>query len=649
MPMMLLDYGKPNPFGETIGGKRHLAWPVNVYRVTLPKVPEVGEGLNALERVILKLIDAGGVNEVESLANETCIPKDLVQCVLLRLQDKSYLDEYNQVLAKQRDKWAKQEEHQCVYVTALLFRELTSGKILPYLHFLQEDNPLKKKEEEGSFWKLLWDDVHRKSQPTPRDVISALRGMQLRAIAFGKEIRRPPVQLITIADDAELNYLDCPIAIQKSDGEFRIADPFGSGCSLVLENAFGRLLEEDSNLGDRFMNWKRNLSNGGSVKRAALNQEPYDNEINWSRYPKLVANLKLHKKRHRNIQQIHAAIEWALFYSCAQRSYTSAVSRLKLKNQSEHPALLQKAAEDISLILPQNGLRPLQEGKLGSFLSGKAELGTVLILSLLMAAGDASHPLHRIASSHQDFITRLFKIKKERDEIGHGTGKYRHKDIELPEEVFMREVVSTLLPTVRFSDNPVSEVNQEIVADSLLDARTSLQGEFGFALFNRLGTNLQDRLIGAERFWLFCQDGDDALAFVCDLYAALQSTFRRSLTGALPPEVKDTEYCAKAQEKADAYGLGRLPECLFTAKRSDIRDTLQGNDQTLQSCVVAFILISDFDTLLAIAHVHHSFLADIAHIVEQRGHGNEPLPLPKDEILKLRKATFASIKTLMEA
>jgi len=648
--MMLLDYGKPNPFGETIGRERHLAWPVNAYRVTLPTVPEDGEGLNALERVILKLIDAGGPSEAASLARDTCIPEDLVQCVLLRLQDKSYIDEYNQILAKQRDRWAKQEEEQRVFVTALLFRELTSGKILPHLHFLQEDNPLKKnKEKEKDAFKLRWEDAQRKSQVTPRDVISALRGMQLRSTVFGEKIRRPSVQLITIAKDAELYYLDCPIAIQKSDGEFRIADPFGNGCSLVLENAFSRLLEEDSNLADWLMNWKRNLSNGGSVKQVTLNQEPYDNEINWSRYPKLVANLKLHKKRHRNIQQIHAAIEWALFYSCAQRSYTSAVSRLKLKNQSEHPALLQKAAEDISLILPQNGLRPLQEGKLGNFLSGKAELGTVLSLSLLMAAGDASHPLHRIASSHQDFITRLFKIKKERDELGHGTGKYRHKDIELPEEVFMCEVVSTLLPTVRFSDNPVSEVDQEIVADSLLDARTSLQGEFGFALFNRLGTNLQDRLIGAERFWLFCQDGDDALAFVCDLYAALQSTFRRSLTGALPPEVKDTEYCAKAQEKADACGLGRLQECLYTAKRSAIRDTLQGNDQTLQSCVVAFILVSDPDTLLAIAHVHHSFLADIAHIVEKRGHGNEPLPLPKDEILKLRKATFASIKTLMEA
>jgi hypothetical protein len=651
MPMMLLDYGKPNPFGETLGKKRNLAWPVHVYRVTLPKVSEDGESLNAFERVILKLIDVGSLSEAEALARETCIPKDLVQCVLLRLRDKSYIDQYNQIITKQRAKWANQEEDQPVFVTALLFRELTSGKILPNIHLLKDDNPLKKKEEEERrFRRLRWDDAHRRSQPTPRDVISALRGMQKRSRAFGNDIRMPSVELITVAEDAELYYLDCPIAIQKSDGEFRIADPFGTGCSLVLEDAFSRLLEKDSSLGDWLTNWKRDLSNKEPVKQATAHREPFDNDANLARYPKLVANLRLGLYRqHRSIEKIHAAIEWALFYSCAQRPSASAVHQLKLANQSEHPALLQKAAEDISLMLPLDGLRPVREGKLDDFLSGKAELGTVLSLSLLMAARDASHPLRRIASAHQDFIIRLFKIKKDRDEIGHGAVKVRQKDIELPEEAFMREVVSALLPSVRFSDTPVAEVNQEAVADSLLDARTSIQNEFGFAWFNRLGTNLQDRLIAAERFWLSCNDGDDALAFACDVYAALQSTFRRSLSGALPPDIKDAEYSDRAQKNADACGLGHLPECLCTVKRSAICSTLQGNDQTLQSCVVAFLLISDFDTLSAIAHTHPPLIADVAHVVERRGHGNEPLPLPKDDIRKLRKAAFGSIKTLLEA
>jgi hypothetical protein len=251
---------------------------------------------------------------------------------------------------------------------------------------------------------------------------------------------------------------------------------------------------------------------------------------------------------------------------------------------------------------------------------------------------------------HQDFIVRLLKIKKDRDEAGHGTGRVRSKDVELPDEAFMREVVTVLLPTIRFSDAPAaSTADKEAITDALMDARTSIQSEFGFALFNRLGTNLQDRLIAAERFWLSCKDGDDSLAFACDLYAALQAAFRRSLTGVLPPDVRDSEYVATAKKNAEACALGDLPECLLTVKRIAIRETLLGNDQTLQSCIVAFLLVSPADALNAIGQTHPSFIADVANVIELRGHGNEPLPLPKDDIRSLRKAAYTTIKTLLEA
>ncbi len=650
MPLTLLDYGRRKPFGETIGKPRRLAWPVHVYRVTLPRLSDDGERMNPFERVILKLLDAGGARDTEALAQETCLPKDLVQCVLLRLQDKGYVDEYNQIIRQRRDTQASDDHDPQEFVTACVFRELATGKILPHLHFMK-DNPLKRKEEEERFCqRIRWDGAHGSSPPTPRDVISALRGMHKRSMALGNECRLPSVQLITIAEDAELYHLDCPIAIQKSDGEFRIADPFGNGFSLVLENAFSCLLEKDEGLRDWLMTWKTNLSNRGPDNQTAAHREPYDNDANWGRYPKLLSNLRLGRnKQFRSIEQIYTAIEWTLFYSCAQRAYTSAVQQLRLTTQSEHPALLQKAAEDLSLVLPPGGLFPVRAGKLDDFLAGKAELGTVLSLSLLMAAGDASHPLRRIAAAHLEFIVRLRKIKKDRDELGHGTGRMRSKGVELPEEAFMREVVTVLLPTMRFSDAPASAADKETISDALMDARTSIQSEFGFALFNRLGTNLQDRLIAAERFWLLCKDGDDSLAFACDLYAALQAAFRRSLTGVLPPDVRDSEYVATAKENAEASALGDLPECLLTVKRIAIRETLLGNDQTLQSCIVAFLLLSSADALNAIAQTHPSFIADVAHVIELRGHGNEPLPMSKNHIRRMRKAAYTTITTLLEA
>jgi hypothetical protein len=213
----------------------------------------------------------------------------------------------------------------------------------------------------------------------------------------------------------------------------------------------------------------------------------------------------------------------------------------------------------------------------------------------------------------------------------------------------MREIVTVLLPAIRFSDSPVAEADKDAVADALLDARTSIQNEFGFGLFNRLGTNLQDRLIHAERFWLSCEDGDDALAFACDVYAALQSAFRRSLYGVLPPDIKDSEFVIRAQENASQHKLGQLPECLRAVKQSAIRQTLRGDDQTLGACAMTFLLVSSAETLRLVADIQPFFLSDVENITTRRGHGNQPLPLPKADVGGLRKSVFSTIKTLLEA
>lgn len=665
MPIKLLDYGNHNPFGEMIGQPRYLAWPVNVYRVTLPSESDDVDGVNAFERVILKLIEAGGYGEAKMLAEETCMPESLAQCVLWRLQDRGFIDRYNQIVKQQRGKWAIDEDHQRVYVTALLFREMASGKILPFLHVLSSGNPLRTKDEEeeriysyrNRYLRIKENRAHSTKVPTPADVVSALRSMHRRSRKSGNEPPLPAVRQITIAPDPELYHLKCPVAIQKSDAEYRIADPFGSGFSLALENSFESLLESNRELADWFLDWKSSLQKERTErqsKRQLGPKEPFDSDYNQQLFPNLLAQLRCEygSKGHRyprSIIKIYAAIEWALFYACSRRPYHSAVQLLKLTEQSEHGNLLRESAEALSLELPQGGLHPITPKKLDDFLQGKAVLGTVLGIALLMATEDADHPLRRIAVLHQNFIMELLKIKKQRDDVRHGAGKLHSRGSELPEDAFMREVVSTLLPTIQFEESVAPPGSVTIDADDLLDARTSIQNEFTFSFYNRLGIHVQDRLIAAERFWLSCVDGDDALMFANDLYAVLQASFRRSLTGIVPPDVEESDYISVAKETARDCGLGDLPRCLLTPKRSSIRETLLGHDVSLGACAVVFLLISDPEnTLRAIAAVNPSFIADVALITELSGHGNLPLPLPKEDIRMIRKAAYSTIKTLLE-
>jgi hypothetical protein len=648
--LTLLDYGKPNPFSSIIGKPRRLAWPVNTYRVTLPRVLDDGDDLNAFERVILKLLEAVGVMDADALADETRIPLDLVKSVLLRLQDKDLIDEHNAVIEREPE-----EERATVFVTARVFRELATGKILPFLHFL-DTSPLEKQSEEAQEnkrpYEIRWNNAHKQQKPpTPRDVITALRAMQKRT-AFGSDNKMPAVQQITIADNPERFHLDCPIAIQKSDGEFRIADPFGNGFSLILENAFEKLLEQEENLAKWLHGWKQSLSTPRPEKQDGTPKEPFDSDANRQRYPKLIANLRPSRNSpFRSIAQIHASIEWALFYACCRRPVESVIARLKFPAQDQHSALLEQAAKTIGLKLPPGGFRPIREGKLREFEDGGAYQETVFAIALLQAQDDSSHPLRRLASAHsEDLIKRLLDINAKRNEKEHGKGGAGVPQQELTDEPFMREVVHALVPDIVFADTPATAPDKDAQGDALLDARASIQAEFGFRLFNRLGANLQDRLVHAERFFLSCHDGDDALAYVRDLYAAVQASFESALAGRLPPDTSDAQLKGMAESKAAEAGLCEgLPESLRTVKTLAVRQTLQGGSQSLGACVLAWLLVTDADVLAAIHDAQPTFLGGMANLITRRGHGNEPLSLSKGDIEHFRKAALTTIRTLMES
>lgn len=656
MSLKFLDYSDPVPFSGIIGKARNLAWPVHAYRVTLPRATDGGDGLNPFERVILKLLDAIGAMDASTLADETRIPLDLVNSILLRLRDKALIDEHNRIIEQEDDDSVGGEENAPVFVTAILFRELVTGKILPFLHWLDETNPLRTKDEVRQFLTIPLDDAHKVNPPAPRDVISVLRAVNKRSTVSGGGVSMPSVQQITIIRQPESYCLDCPIAIQKSDGEFRIADPFGNGFSLILEGAFEKLLDQGGELADWLQRWKLLLSNPSPTKpgdRDQLLREPFESEVNLQRYPKLVASLRpSQEKQFRSIAKIYASIEWALFYVCCRSPFENAISKLKFTGQSQHHKLLESAALSIGLEAHAHNFRPIREGKLLDFQNGKAELDTVLAINILQAQVDESHPLRRIALSHPNIISRLLGIKKMRDEKSHGKGNAGQTETELSEDPLMREIVHYLLPDIIFAKQAsVVEADKDARADDLLDARTSIQNEFSFRVFNRLGTNLQNRLIHAERFWHSCKDdSNDARSFADDLYAAVQSTFEKRLDGKLPPHLSDSEFVSAAGKKASAAGLSEaLPNCLSKVKTLAIRQTLQGSGQTLGACTMAFLLMSEGDTLLSIAAMQPSFVEDIANVITTRGHGNEPLPLPKADVKILRKASYTTIKTLMEA
>lgn len=654
MPLKVLDFGRHDPFRSRIGKPRHLAWPVHAYRVTLPKESTDGDHVNPFDRVILQLLAALGPLDADALSRHTCIPIDLVRGIFLRLKDNGVIDDSHSIQDLGDDSSSKGDEPSPVFVTAVVFRELVAGKVLPFICRLDDRNPLKLRDDERAFrTSMRVNAAHQDVTPTPRDVINAYRGMHKRASRDGDATALPPAQMIMVSPRPALYYLDCPIAITRQDGDFRIADPLGDGFSLSLETAFTQLLEQDRELAKWLRDWKESLRNPRPRESATSDwgtKEPFDNDANWQRYPRLVANLRpAENASFRSLSRIYASIEWALFYACSRRPLEKAIALLTFADPVDHPALLADAAQCIGLRVSGVGLRAITRGKLLDFQAGKAELATVFAVSLLQAAQDHSHPIRKLASQHPNVIDLVFGIKKRRDEKGHGQGAADAPEAEQASDPLMREIVHALLPDIRFADTTERQLDEELRGDSLLDARASIQDEFGFRAFNCLGGNVQERLIHAERFWQSCRDGDDALGFANDLYGAVQAMLKTTFVGRLPPDLRDSEFHIKAQENAvNARLCDTLPECLRTVKAFAIRQTMQGAAQTLGSCVITFLLLSTLDTLRAIAEAQPTFIYDIELILTCRKHGNEPLPLPKTGTERLRRASFATITTLLE-
>ena len=645
-----LDLGDAAPFAGTIGEPRHLAWPVYGYRVTIPIVAGTSGDLNAFERVIVGVLDAAGPMDDTALAEETCIPFDLVHSVVLRLRDREILDPSNRLTVEGR-KGSAGTQPQATFRSMIVFQDRLGGRVFPFLKPLDREGALATKD----VWidlKVAYDGGKAGfPPPQPRDVVQAAEQMKKRTAAWGLGAQAPTTGQVRVSRDREPYLLDCPIAMLQSDGEFRIADPFGVGYSRLLEGLFQELLEKDPATHEWMMEWRANLTKARSAQAPdARWNEPFDTAENQRLYPKIVQHLKPGwGRQHRDLPRIYAALEWALFYRADAAGADLAIRLLKAQSAAEYSDWLANLASAIGLQPPRAGFRPIPEGKFTDFLAGKAELETVLAINLVQSESDPTHPLRALASAVPDLITRLRELTKDRGERAHGNAQATADDVELASDRFMRTFVQTLLPSIRFDEmSAASTSDSGALADLRFDARTTLLSRFAYADFNRLGLSVQAALISAEQVWLTFSDGDDALPYLLDAYAALQSSFAAWVNAHPGSRRLAGDPTATAATQAAESGLGELPSDLRSVNSRRVREALEGNHLSLGASVLALLATLPSGALSAVAGAQPDLLTAVATVIRLRGHGNEPTPMSRDDLARVRSAVLASIATTLD-
>lgn len=649
MAVRTLDLGQKGAFSGIFGRPRTLAWPVYAYRITIPARSKAeGEELNPFERVVLNLLSISGSMDESALANDICIPIDLVRNVLFRLRDRGLIDEDNRIGSAQR---AASREHagEEQYVTALAFRELVGGGVLPFVMSLDDGNTLKTKTaDEYSKPLPKSSDPSLRTPPSPREVIAAVNQMARRSRRRALPLLHDQVR---VGREPEEYFLECQIVIQLHDADFRIGSPWGEGFSRIFETAFALRQEQDQKLQQWMLEWRKQLAAPDNEAQSHTEgRAPFDTPDARRRYPRLIQMLTPPRgETYRPLPSICHSLIWALFYVCEAYDTDVAIRRLSLETGAEYSKRMSDLARTIGFEVPAAGFRPVLKSRLIAFSKwSMADMETLVALCLLQAERQVDHPLRRVAAAHPDFIVRLRSLKKDRDGQGHGLdgGSRAAGNAPLESDAFMQDVVHTLLPSILF-DQSSSGPPSASQADRRLDARTSLLSTFGHSVFSKLGPSAQNALLNAELFWLACRDGDDAHDFLFKIYATLQGLLFRFLTGIAASELPEDGYCALASERAEQAGLGRLPPVLETVNLRLVRETLQGNDSTLGASTLALLLKSSDEFLERLAHDDPDFLTTIATIHAEREHGDKAVPMLKDDVAKLRRSAFRTIEALL--
>lgn len=605
-----------------VGRPRELAWPCKILTRAKPIVNPGLKDLNPFEQCILKLLALRSRTPRE-LADETCLPPDLIAVILLRLFDRNKINKNYRLTP---DTLAEIENHdassEIEYRTIYQFVDCLGNKKLKEIsdHLkaeeINDDGSIRKGADSIFLHPLLKQDI--------------------------------PVE-----SDAEFCILRVRMILQKN-GDWRILNPFGNGWSKMLEASYQQFLNKTPDEVEAFSQWQEANSRRFTKKQTDYKPEPYDTEENRSRYPQLIA--ALNRRNHvsgENDVDVYAALEWALFYSLRAADSKRVIQILTIDSIQNSETRLAKAASNIfGTNLQYSDLKeihvflPTPEKIKGFQNTEKAEMQVVLPLAIL--ANDQL-PLYLVADKYPDFLQRIFDLNQRRNAQKHGKSHwatiYGPVDVE-----FMQQVITILLPSILFSDSKEIKSDEDTIFDMQFNARRSLQEIFGVAQFNNMDSILQEYLIQTELFLQSNTDGKsvdesiDALACITHLYAAAECAFR--------PLIEDNHELFTSFEAIEAKtkkaGLGELSVALKTIRPDLLQKTIDGNDQTLGASVVVWLLQAQPEYLKQIAIRIPSFLADISRLLTLRGHGNQICMIHKSELRQICISIYKVIDIIKE-
>jgi len=457
----MASFDKDTPVLRLTHGKdpqaRWVLWPVFAWRVVAP-VPKERK-LNLFQRAVLGLARAAVVR-VGDVADHLLIVPDLAALVTQELQNMGMLDHVGVPTKRGLDALDDIEDDPPdeARVGHVLSDPFT-GKIWP--RFLVGDLPLADVEPNEEGWPILlsgsagdpWKDRAFcilpgfadplvMGRPRARDILrAAQRHRRQRDIDEIEDDRDVPhLKRVSFVDDSPQPYLLALKVQRHPSGDWMVIDPFGHGEAVDLRARLEERLDTQAGLRP----WLAPLVGADpSSPTVAHLQE----EAAWKVEERLTLAIRQHEPvRERLIAMQRALLEasdadapldkWDDVLVKAQRGVERAMHTLQRVGQDTGPPLFTVLARSdkrfnrrhLDAIAKELGFdSPLPE-TLSSVRRGKIQyaeqqmsgsLRALVILALLRADRDETHPLHLASGGHPDLLHRLDALASARDRAAH--------------------------------------------------------------------------------------------------------------------------------------------------------------------------------------------------------------------------------------
>ncbi len=458
--------------------RRFFLYPAWMYRVVAPRTSY--NKLNILEKAILGLANAG-VQSAEQIGKHLEIHQDLAALILSELSDRILIDNYG--IPTEQGKRLLQDE---IFTTeesvaGYIFQDVWTNELMPRFIDIEERadtrlNPSGFPElnlgsvGQPNYQTLVMPRVHDLSPqtPNPKDILKAVRSYskalgKLASNTSDLDVDDMPEESLHnsqtlslkrisfIEEEPTAIWLATFLYLPNDDPDWLVCDPFGVGDSPWLRKAINKQFEQDNfrELQKRILGMSESRDDQGTLselmemylsdakQRVEFKltmtirryDDIYDSLVRMERDRAQMKGLDSAKQQNPFIEscliQCQKVGEQIFNYIRPKYSPNKEWQMLSINDKHGNRKFLNDLAKQIGFTVPlPSTLTDVKQGKVRNASEyGSQSLRPHILAALLATRKFGEHPLHNLAQTHPDILSRLDQLATLRDASSHASSR----------------------------------------------------------------------------------------------------------------------------------------------------------------------------------------------------------------------------------